>query len=990
MAKYSKECGPDAIDEYDDYTRLEWIDEKGRKYYDFSRIHNVNGTGLMASSVGRSSNYSSHYEDTYFIGEGITELGDKCLSNNSINSVTLPSTIKKIGNQCFRYSSITSIILPESLEKIGENNFPPSLVGITIPSLIEDFPVSNVADCEHLSSIEVSEGNKSYKSYKGMLFDFDMTRIVRCPRGMKGQIMLPNSVKEIGEHCFDGCGQISRIILPSSIESIGDYAFANISMDELKIPNSVKHMGIGCLSGSTFTKQLKLPVSFTNLPESFLYKAIYATYSFIDCIETIGENALDESGVKSSLPEVVSLPNVKVIKKRGLYNATKEYHLYSPLVSVDSEAFGGTDDKLVIRYFSYVPTRINENAFNGISVGATLVVPEHTKLIFENATPWNVFNNIVEMPLNQTSLADDTSISDEEWAKRIQSIYTSKNNADRIFIKDIIDSIKENYININDEAEYKEAFDLLRYNYSFIPAIEPDLASELCRNWPNKYKLLILNSDLAISQTIFGRNQSKAITKESLQELPPISIPMELPELESTDYEVHFSDIQKHLQNELSLAKDSVKIAVSWFTKYSLFKQVKNMSENGVKVQLITNNDLINNGGYCLNFNELISSGVEISLVEYPHLLHDKFCIIDDSVIIDGSYNWTRFSHNNYENIMIIRDNDELCQSFNEEFESLLQKAEYKVIEKMPNAVPERPEYDRSAFRQYITEELDAQAHEAGNERDKITAIHAASKLNPEYLSIIDPKSKEEYNEAFKVIDHSESVALDIANIVTEEDQKIKSEKNQKETGPLVQPTSSSNTTKETGNKPVETLSQAKEKINAVKASNLFMAVDVSGSMNETFSKGYVHNIVKKALESSLSLSGTKSVSVWTFGNESRFLFDVGLDNLNKINEIRCMNEGTQLIKFVEKATPNMKDGTLTIILTDDDESSIKNAVPYMKEKNNVFWQVIAYGQHKNISQAITGLGNVSLVSLDDFGTKTDSEITSILLRDYIAWKIKK
>ena len=89
---------------------------------------------------------------------------------------------------------------------------------------------------------------------------------------------------------------------------------------------------------------------------------------------------------------------------------------------------------------------------------------------------------------------------------------------------------------------------------------------------------------------------------------------------------------------------------MSWFTNYTLFKQVKEIASTGIKVQLITNNDLTNNGGYCLNLNELIDEGVEISLIEYPHLLHHKFCIVDDGIVVNGSYNWTRFSSKNYEN----------------------------------------------------------------------------------------------------------------------------------------------------------------------------------------------------------------------------------------------------------------------------------------------------------------------------------------------------
>lgn len=91
---------------------------------------------------------------------------------------------------------------------------------------------------------------------------------------------------------------------------------------------------------------------------------------------------------------------------------------------------------------------------------------------------------------------------------------------------------------------------------------------------------------------------------------------------------------------------------------------------------------------------------------------------------------------------MIIRGNNELCQSFNSEFESLLQEAEYKVIGKMPNVVPDRPEYDRSAFRQYITEELDLEARETSDERDKLTSLQKAKTLNEDYLTFINNNFK--------------------------------------------------------------------------------------------------------------------------------------------------------------------------------------------------------------------------------------------------------
>jgi hypothetical protein len=45
------------------------------------------------------------------------------------------------------------------------------------------------------------------------------------------------------------------------------------------------------------------------------------------------------------------------------------------------------------------------------------------------------------------------------------------------------------------------------------------------------------------------------------------------------------------------------------------------------------------------------------------------------------------------------------------------------------------------------------------------------------------------------------------------------------------------------------------------------------------------------------------------------------------------------------------------------------------------------YGSHNSITSAISGIPNISLVSMTDYASKNDSEITQALLKDYINWK---
>jgi hypothetical protein len=178
------------------------------------------------------------------------------------------------------------------------------------------------------------------------------------------------------------------------------------------------------------------------------------------------------------------------------------------------------------------------------------------------------------------------------------------------------------------------------------------------------------------------------------------------------------------------------------------------------------------------------------------------------------------------------------------------------------------------------------------------------------------------------------------------------------------------------------------QSVNKVKASDLVMVLDVSGSMANTYRAGHVHSIAKKALSASFAIAESKEVSLWTFGDNAQFIDNVGIDSIAKIDRVQCKSEGTVLNNFVKAAENSIKDNSLVIIFTDDDKDSIANAIPAMQKKSNVFWQIIVYGvSHDNITRSISNVGNTSVVSLTEYASKTDEEISTLLLKDYIDWK---
>lgn len=138
--------------------------------------------------------------------------------------------------------------------------------------------------------------------------------------------------------------------------------------------------------------------------------------------------------------------------------------------------------------------------------------------------------------------------------------------------------------------------------------------------------------------------------------------------------DVYFEDIRKHIQVELRKAKNYVFVAVAWLTDDVLFGELVNLSKKAIQVQLLLNDDEINNNSG-LDYSILFRNGGMVFFINSGEILmHNKFCIIDKSTILNGSYNWTRKASSNLENLTITQDTF-AANKFLQQFELLKKKA---------------------------------------------------------------------------------------------------------------------------------------------------------------------------------------------------------------------------------------------------------------------------------------------------------------------------
>lgn len=163
----------------------------------------------------------------------------------------------------------------------------------------------------------------------------------------------------------------------------------------------------------------------------------------------------------------------------------------------------------------------------------------------------------------------------------------------------------------------------------------------------------------------------------------------------------HFSNIRNVIINDIKSATKSISIAVAWFTNHEIFDELVEKLNQGVKVNLIILNDDINLREFSLDFQKIIDAGGNFWLASAEHPMHHKFCIIDESILITGSYNYTYLADCiNHENIVRFQGVSDIINSYQEEFCTLTNEQPIKVIsEYIKNNPPKINYYSFNNFR---------------------------------------------------------------------------------------------------------------------------------------------------------------------------------------------------------------------------------------------------------------------------------------------------
>ena len=134
------------------------------------------------------------------------------------------------------------VVFGDGVKKFSYNVFQDckNISKITIGKGLQRF---NYRGCDALVEVEVDDKNPNFAAQNGILYNKDMTTLLRCLSTGAESVVIPDSVKTIGYGAFSGCTS-TKVTIPESVNSIGEAAFSDcVNLTSLTIPKNVSSIG---------------------------------------------------------------------------------------------------------------------------------------------------------------------------------------------------------------------------------------------------------------------------------------------------------------------------------------------------------------------------------------------------------------------------------------------------------------------------------------------------------------------------------------------------------------------------------------------------------------------------------------------------------------------------------------------------------------------------------------------------------------------------
>ena len=188
-------------------------------------------------------------QNAYLIPNSVTRIGYRAFFEcKNLENIVIPDSVTEIGYAAFnKCENLTDIIIPDSVACIKGDAFFEcnSITEIFIPGSVTQIDGDlTFGKCGNLINITVDTENAILSDVDGILFDKDLTVLIRYPAGKtQDTYVIPDNVTQINARAFFGCKNLTSIVIPSSVTTIHDWAFSGCdNLTDITIPSNAENI----------------------------------------------------------------------------------------------------------------------------------------------------------------------------------------------------------------------------------------------------------------------------------------------------------------------------------------------------------------------------------------------------------------------------------------------------------------------------------------------------------------------------------------------------------------------------------------------------------------------------------------------------------------------------------------------------------------------------------------------------------------------------